>query len=66
MGGLGSELAGYGVAGGIDASSCFPQRPKREGYKTRTDTISHSSIQVMLGSEHEHPRPEKSEYAPSC
>lgn len=33
MGGLGSELAGYGVAGGIDASSCFPQRPKMEGYR---------------------------------
>lgn len=30
---VGSELAGYGVAGGIDASSCFPQRPKREGYR---------------------------------
>jgi len=31
--GLGSELAEYGVVGGIDASSCFPQRPKREGYR---------------------------------
>lgn len=33
MGGLGSELAGDGVTGGIEASSCFPQRPKREGYR---------------------------------
>lgn len=31
--GLGSELAGYGVAGGIDASSWLPQRPEREGYR---------------------------------
>lgn len=31
--GLGSELAEYGVVGGIDASTCFPQRPKREGYR---------------------------------
>lgn len=31
MGGLGSELAVYGVVGGIDASSCCPQRPKMEG-----------------------------------
>lgn len=33
MGGLGSEPAGCGVAGGIDASSCFPQRLEREGYR---------------------------------
>lgn len=31
MGGLGSELASYGVAAGIAASSCCLQRPKMEG-----------------------------------
>jgi hypothetical protein len=27
---LGGELVGEGMAVGFDASSCFPQRPKRE------------------------------------
>lgn len=50
--GLGSELAGYGVAEGIDASSGFPQRLEGS-MQTRTDTISYSSVQTTLGSEHE-------------
>lgn len=53
--GLGSEPAEEGVVGGIDASSCFPQRPEREGCRTRTDTISRRSIHGMLGSQCEQP-----------
>lgn len=47
MGGLGSELAGDGVAGGIDASSCFPQRPKREGYGPGLTPFQAASTQAM-------------------
>lgn len=54
MGGLGSELAGDGVAGGIDASSCFPQRPKREGYRPGLTPFHTVFMQVLLGSENRH------------